>query len=97
MYNVPKVAPKAISKAKNTARSKAVKYSKPRNLNDERRLVINERERQRTTTMNQAFDQLKRLLNPSKEYSKTETLAMVNRYITFLHRVSIVFLSDFFG
>ena len=78
------VAPKTISKPKSKARSKTVKNSKQ---NEQKRLEINQRERQRTTAMNQAFDELKGFLC-GYELSKVEILSMIDTYINFLYRVS---------
>lgn len=89
MYIIPKVAPKTISKAngKSNAKTKTFKVAKT-NANDQKRLQINQRERQRTSTMNEAFKNLKDLFNSNKDFSKIETLEMTNKYIYFLYNVS---------
>lgn len=82
---IPKVAPKTISKPSNKSNRR-----KKTDVSEIQRQKVNARERSRTSTMNQAFDNLKICTNLNKESSKLKVLEMANLYITFLHMVSVL-------
>lgn len=91
MYIIPKVAPKTICKPTAKSTAKLSKSSKSR-VDVQKRQIVNQKERERTSAMNQAFKNLKTLLNSGEDVSKMKTLEITNHYINFLYNVSSVFL-----